>query len=78
MSQLIVGIVTLFFYFLFLTLFLRDLSLFAQRMVLIFTKEQYLVVRYSKVCWHLAKMIMTLFSSVVVNFTLSIKKRIIA
>ena len=50
----------------------------AQRMVLIFTKEQYLVVRYSKVCWHLAKMIMTLFSSVVVNFTLSIKKRIIA
>ena len=46
----------------------------AQRMVLIFTKEQYLVVRYSKVCWHLAKMIMTLFSSVVVNFTLSIKK----
>ena len=44
----------------------------AQRMVLIFTKEQCLVVRYSKLCWHSAKM--TLFSSVVVNITLSIKK----
>ena len=59
-------------FFLFLTFFLRDLSMSAQRMVLIFTKEQCLVVRYSKLCWHSAKM--TLFSSVVVNITLSIKK----
>lgn len=41
-----------FLYSLFLAFFFRDLSMSAQRMVLIFTKEQCLVVRYTKLCWH--------------------------